>query len=78
MLRDAGQPLAIAAALTMIRFSQVSWQYDHSLWLHPAPDVLVLADRQDQFQCTYEEVWRASCLSTPAPGHHFPIQARML
>ncbi|MEC8039043.1 MAG: hypothetical protein VX152_12240, partial [Pseudomonadota bacterium] len=27
---------------------------DHSLWLHPAPDVLVLADRQAQFQLPYE------------------------
>jgi DNA polymerase epsilon subunit 2 len=33
----------------------VYWQYDHALWLHPAPDVLILADRQHQFQHTYEE-----------------------
>ena len=31
------------------------WQLDHSMWLHPAPDVLVLCDRQPQFQHTYEE-----------------------
>ena len=33
----------------------VYWQLDHTLWLHPAPDVLVLCDRQQQFQHTYEE-----------------------
>ena len=33
----------------------VYWQLDHSMWLHPAPDVLVLCDRQPQFQHTYEE-----------------------
>jgi DNA polymerase epsilon subunit 2 len=35
--------------------SAVYWQYDHALWLHPAPDVLVLADRQHQYQHAYEE-----------------------
>ena len=33
----------------------VYWQHDHAMWLHPAPDVLILADRQHQFQLTYEE-----------------------
>jgi DNA polymerase epsilon subunit 2 len=33
----------------------VYWQLDHAMWLHPAPDVLVLCDRQQQFQHTYEE-----------------------
>ena len=33
----------------------VYWQYDHAMWLHPAPDVLIMADRQAQFQCEYEE-----------------------
>jgi DNA polymerase epsilon subunit 2 len=32
----------------------VYWQYDHALWLHPAPDVLVLADRQAQYTHSYE------------------------
>ena len=31
------------------------WQLDHAMWLHPAPDVLLLADRQAQFQHLYEE-----------------------
>lgn len=35
--------------------SAVFWEKDHSLWLHPSPDVLVLADRQEQFQHVYEE-----------------------
>ena len=25
------------------------------MWLHPSPDVLVLADRHDQYQLPYEE-----------------------
>ena len=33
----------------------VSWQHEHTLWLHPAPDVLVLCDRQNQWQTSYEE-----------------------
>jgi len=35
--------------------SAVYWQYEHTMWLHPAPDVLVVADRQAQFQLLYEE-----------------------
>ena len=35
--------------------SAAYWQYDHALWLHPSPDVLILADRQQQYQHTYEE-----------------------
>ena len=35
--------------------STVYWQYDHSLWLHPSPDVLILADRHNQYQLPYEE-----------------------
>ena len=31
------------------------WQHDHAMWLHPAPDVLVVADRQQQFQHVYNE-----------------------
>ena len=31
------------------------WQHDHAMWLHPSPDVLVLADRHDQYQLPYEE-----------------------
>tara|TARA_B110001452_G_scaffold13274_1_gene10962 strand:+ start:210 stop:1865 length:1656 start_codon:yes stop_codon:yes gene_type:complete len=33
----------------------VYWQYDHALWLHPSPDVLILADRHNQYQLPYEE-----------------------
>lgn len=33
----------------------VAWQHDHALWLHPAPDVLVLADRHNQYSHTYHE-----------------------
>ena len=27
----------------------------HALWLHPSPDVLILADRHNQYQLPYEE-----------------------
>ena len=33
----------------------VYWQQEHAMWLHPAPDVLVLCDRQKQWQSVYEE-----------------------
>jgi DNA polymerase epsilon subunit 2 len=33
----------------------VYWQHEHALWMHPSPDVLIVADRQHQFQNTYEE-----------------------
>ena len=35
--------------------SPVYWQHDHALWLHPAPEVLILADRQWSFQHHYNE-----------------------
>ena len=33
----------------------VYWQHDHALWLHPAPEVLVLADRGNQYDVEYED-----------------------
>ncbi len=33
----------------------VFWERDTALWLHPSPDVLVIADRQEQFVRSYEE-----------------------
>ena len=36
----------------------VYWENDHAMWLHPSPDVLVLADRQHQFQHTCDETAR--------------------
>ena len=40
--------------------SPAYWRLDTSLWLHPTPDVLVLADRQSQYAVPYPE---ADCLS---------------
>ena len=31
----------------------IYWKHDHALWLHPAPEVLVLADTRAQFSLTY-------------------------
>ena len=31
------------------------WRHDHALWLHPAPEVLVLADRGNQYDVEYED-----------------------
>lgn len=32
----------------------VYWAHDHSLWLYPLPDLVVMADNYDQYQQTYE------------------------
>ena len=33
----------------------IYWEFDHAMWLHPSPDVLVLCDKQQQWQHTYED-----------------------
>lgn len=33
----------------------IHWQYDHALRLWPMPDLLVLADRTDQYSWRYED-----------------------
>ena len=33
----------------------VHWAHDHALRLYPAPSMLVLADRSDQFSWRYED-----------------------
>ena len=35
--------------------SAAYWKHDHALWLHPAPEVLVLADRGNQYDVEYED-----------------------
>lgn len=43
----------------------VYWAFDHSLRLYPAPDVLVLADRYDQYEWRYED----TSAFNPGPFH---------
>ena len=47
----------------------VYWQHDHALWLHPAPEALILADRTDQYQArAYHPVcppWLCRRMSRP-------------
>lgn len=47
----------------------VYWEKDHALWLHPSPDVLVLADRQEQFQHVYEDTLSFNPGSFSSGGH---------
>ena len=35
--------------------SAAYWKHDHALWLHPEPEVLVLADRGNQYDVEYED-----------------------
>lgn len=36
---------------------------DHALWLHPAPDALIVADRTSQFSLTFDDTLAVN------PGH---------
>ena len=47
----------------------VYWEKDAAMWLHPAPDVLVIADRQEQFQHVYEETLAYNPGSFGASNH---------
>ena len=47
--------LLLVCVLLSIHHDAAAAGGGYTLWLHPAPDVLVLADRQQQYQHTYSE-----------------------
>eukprot|EP00736_Rhodelphis_marinus_P008078 Rmarinus@m.24782 len=50
----------------------VLWQFDHTLWLYPLPDVLVLGDRSEYFEWKYSQC-TAFCPSTFSKDFSFAV-----